>query len=166
MKEEGQNAAVETKNSADRKIGGKTRDIDKTSARYTLSCRGLPLQPFRATKMVGMVGLEPMTSCMSSMRSNQLSYTPVTAYISYHFSMPFVKQKYGTLAIFLFIDRVCRAPLAAAGRVIGATVHLRSVQSRRRTLQRGWQVRAGAISQGRSSPETRLLQGRYTLNTA
>lgn len=26
--------------------------------------------------MVGMVGLEPMTSCMSSMRSNQLSYTP------------------------------------------------------------------------------------------
>ena len=74
--------------------------------------------------MVGMVGLEPMTSCMSSMRSNQLSYTPVTAYISYHFSMPFVKQKYGTLAIFLFIDRVYRAPLAAAGRVIGATVPL------------------------------------------
>ena len=74
--------------------------------------------------LVGMVGLEPMTSCMSSMRSNQLSYTPVTAYISYHFSMPFVKQKYGALAIFLFIDRVCRAPLAAAGRVIGAIVPL------------------------------------------
>ena len=50
-REEGQNAAVGTKNSADRKIGGKTRDIDKTSARYTVSCRGLPLQPFRATKM-------------------------------------------------------------------------------------------------------------------
>ena len=50
--------------------------------------------------LVGMVGLEPMTSCMSSMRSNQLSYTPVTAYISYHFSMPFVKQKYGAFRIF------------------------------------------------------------------
>ena len=41
-----------------------------------------------------------MTSCMSSMRSNQLSYTPVTAYISYHFSMCFVKQKYGAFRIF------------------------------------------------------------------
>ena len=56
------------------------------------------VMPFRA--LVGMVGLEPMTSCMSSMRSNQLSYTPVTAYISYHFSMPFVKQKYGAFRIF------------------------------------------------------------------
>lgn len=27
--------------------------------------------------LVGAVGLEPMTSCMSSMRSNQLSYVPV-----------------------------------------------------------------------------------------
>ncbi len=26
--------------------------------------------------LVGTVGLEPMTSCMSSMRSNQLSYAP------------------------------------------------------------------------------------------
>ena len=35
--------------------------------------------PFlRRLFMVGMVGLEPMTSCMSSMRSNQLSYTSVS----------------------------------------------------------------------------------------
>lgn len=30
--------------------------------------------------MVGTVGLEPMTSCMSSMRSNQLSYAPELFY--------------------------------------------------------------------------------------
>ena len=33
--------------------------IDKTSARYTVSCRGLPLQPFRATKMAQKAGFEP-----------------------------------------------------------------------------------------------------------
>ena len=74
MKEEGQNAAVGTKNFADRKIGGKTRDIDKTSARYTVSCRGLPLQPFRATKMVEATGFEPTTSWSRTKRATKLRY--------------------------------------------------------------------------------------------
>ena len=42
--------------------------------------------------LVGTVRLELMTSCMSSMRSNQLSYAPVTAYIYYHFCAPFVNK--------------------------------------------------------------------------
>ena len=35
--------------------------------------------------MVETVGIEPMTSCMSSMRSNQLSYASVTRAIITHF---------------------------------------------------------------------------------
>ena len=31
---------------------------------------------FRSTKMVGVTGVEPVTSSLSGMRSNQLSYTP------------------------------------------------------------------------------------------
>ena len=42
--------------------------------------KGVLYAPFACVLVVGMVGLEPMTSCMSSMRSNQLSYTPVEKY--------------------------------------------------------------------------------------
>lgn len=38
--------------------------------------------------LVGTIGLEPMTSCMSSMRSNQLSYAPVLRH-----SITFIRKK-------------------------------------------------------------------------
>ena len=75
--------------------------------------------------LVGMVGLEPMTSCMSSMRSNQLSYTPVTAFISYHFSMCFVKQKYGAFRIFSKSGQSRRKRYARRKRKFGFSVGAR-----------------------------------------
>ena len=52
------------------------------------------------TVLVEMVGLEPMTSCMSSKRSNQLSYTSVCGtLIVYH---TFSKKARGFLIFFLF----------------------------------------------------------------
>ena len=66
--------------------------------------------------LVGMVGLEPMTSCMSSMRSNQLSYTPATACISYHFPSPLVNQIRGRFRFFCPFGEFCRRRPAAAGR--------------------------------------------------
>ena len=42
--------------------------------------------------MVGTDGIEPLTSCMSSMRSNQLSYAPGTI-ILYHISSHFASGK-------------------------------------------------------------------------
>ena len=40
------------------------------------------IRPYQSTvpSLVGTIGIEPMTSCMSSMRSNQLSYAPVPDY--------------------------------------------------------------------------------------
>ena len=55
-----------------------------------------------------MVGLEPMTSCMSSMRSNQLSYTPATACILYHFPSPLVNQIRGRFRFFCPFGEFCR----------------------------------------------------------
>ena len=45
--------------------------------------------------MVGAVGIEPMTSCMSSMRSNQLSYVPERCTVyhnAYSIAIPFSKK--------------------------------------------------------------------------
>ena len=46
----------------------------------TLGHKEKPAKPFGSTgsTMVETVGIEPMTSCMSSMRSNQLSYASAT----------------------------------------------------------------------------------------
>ena len=108
MREEGQNAAVGTKNSADRKNGGKTRDIDKTSARYTVSCRGLPLQPFRATKMVEATGFEPTTSWSRTKRATKLRYASIALFIISN-AAPLGKRFYAAFAnAFVFREKCGR----------------------------------------------------------
>ena len=48
------------------------------------NCAISPFDPnFGSVVMVGTTGLEPVTSCMSSKRSNQLSYAPSSAYVLY-----------------------------------------------------------------------------------
>ena len=37
-------------------------------------------KPIGLDFLVGAAGIEPVTSCMSSMRSNQLSYVPINVY--------------------------------------------------------------------------------------
>ena len=43
----------------------------------TLSWAGVENKPGRRGKMVGLIGLEPMTPALSRRCSNQLSYRPV-----------------------------------------------------------------------------------------
>ena len=60
-----------------------------------------PAKPFGSTgfTMVETVGIEPMTSCMSSMRSNQLSYASATQDII-AYAEAFVKGFWESFLIF------------------------------------------------------------------
>ena len=90
----------------DKVPGKKSAEPHKTQ---NVFCRTVPSSPFANIKtvcknlqtvLVEMVGLEPMTSCMSSKRSNQLSYTSVCGtLIVYH---TFSKKARGFLIFFLF----------------------------------------------------------------
>ncbi len=113
--------------------------------------------------VVGTTGLEPVTSCMSSKRSNQLSYAPSSAYVLYQ--LFFIMASIFTLFIlkapknsapFLIINNRRRSRSIRRNRRRSRNRPRRNPPNTRRNRSRRHSPRSRSRNSRRSCPQERM----------
>ncbi len=113
--------------------------------------------------LVGTTGLEPVTSCMSSKRSNQLSYAPSSAYVLYQ--LFFIMASIFTLFIlkapknsapFLIINNRRRSRSIRRNRRRSRNRPRRNPPNTRRNRSRRHSPRSRSRNPRRSCPQERM----------